>query len=61
MATKMTSGAKTGLIIGGILLLFVLWLISAYNKLVKEEERTTQAWAQVENAYQRRADLIHSD
>ena len=58
MATKMTSGAKTGLIIGGILLLFVLWLISAYNKLVKEEERTTQAWAQVENAYQRRADLI---
>ncbi|MBO7465967.1 MAG: LemA family protein [Bacteroidales bacterium] len=54
----MTSGAKTGLIIGGILLLFVLWLISAYNKLVKEEERTTQAWAQVENAYQRRADLI---
>ena len=58
MATKITSGAKTGLIIGGILLLFVLWLISAYNKLVKEEERTTQAWAQVENAYQRRADLI---
>ena len=58
MATKMTSGAKTGLIIGGILLLFVLWLISAYNKLVKEEEKTTQAWAQVENAYQRRADLI---
>ena len=58
MATKMTSGTKTGLIIGGILLLFVLWLISAYNKLVKEEERTTQAWAQVENAYQRRADLI---
>ncbi|MBQ6666723.1 MAG: LemA family protein [Bacteroidales bacterium] len=54
----MTSGTKTGLIIGGILLLFVLWLISAYNKLVKEEERTTQAWAQVENAYQRRADLI---
>ena len=58
MATKMTSGAKTGLIIGGILLLFVLWLISAYNKLVQEEERTTQAWAKVENAYQRRADLI---
>ena len=58
MATKMTSGTKTGLIIGGILLLFVLWLISAYNQLVKEEERTTQAWAQVENAYQRRADLI---
>ena len=42
MATKMTSGAKTGLIIGGILLLFVLWLISAYNKLVKEEEKMSK-------------------
>lgn len=58
MATKMTSGAKTGLIIGGIVLLAIIWFASNYNKLVKEEEKTTQAWAQVENVYQRRADLI---
>ena len=58
MATKMTSGAKIGLIIGAILLLFILWLASAYNNLVKTDENATQAWAQVENAYQRRADLI---
>ena len=58
MAKNLSSGAKTGLIVGGILLLVVLWFVSNYNKLVREEEKTTQAWAQVENAYQRRADLI---
>jgi len=58
MAKNLSSGAKTGLIVGGILLLVILWFVSNYNKLVREEEKTTQAWAQVENAYQRRADLI---
>jgi LemA protein len=29
-----------------------------YNKLVTSEEGVTSAWAQVENVYQRRADLI---
>lgn len=58
MAKNLSSGAKTGLIVGGILLLVALWFVSNYNKLVREEEKTTQAWAQVENAYQRRADLI---
>jgi LemA protein len=29
-----------------------------YNKLVTQDEAINQAWAQVENAYQRRADLI---
>lgn len=30
----------------------------SYNKMVKYEESTLSAWAQVENVYQRRADLI---
>lgn len=30
----------------------------AYNNMVAKEETTTGAWAQVENVYQRRADLI---
>lgn len=29
-----------------------------YNSLVEEEQKVDQAWAQVENQYQRRADLI---
>ncbi|HWA05436.1 MAG TPA: LemA family protein [Ignavibacteria bacterium] len=29
-----------------------------YNSLVEQDERVNQAWAQVENQYQRRADLI---
>ena len=36
----------------------VLWGISIYNKMVQAEETVSQAWGKVENAYQRRADLI---
>jgi LemA protein len=43
-------------------LLFILILISfsgcGYNSLVENDELVSQAWAQVENQYQRRADLI---
>lgn len=33
---------------------------SSYNKMVSEEENVAGKWAQVENAYQRRSDLIPS-
>lgn len=55
---NLSSGLKALLIIGGIVVVLVLWTVSVYNKLVKEEETVTQAWAQVENVYQRRMDLI---
>jgi LemA protein len=46
----------------GIVILFVIILFGAggcsYNGLVKERENVNSAWAQVENVYQRRADLI---
>jgi len=38
--------------------LTVLVGVGGYNRLVGLEEGTSEAWAQVENAYQRRADLI---
>ncbi len=38
--------------------LLVFWGIGIYNGLVQGEERVTEAWAQVETTYQRRADLI---
>ncbi|HXV63924.1 MAG TPA: LemA family protein [Vicinamibacteria bacterium] len=35
-----------------------MWGVTVYNGLVDQDERVDAAWAQVENAYQRRADLI---
>ena len=57
---------KKGMIVGcsiagGILLIvaiLVIWGINAYNNLVTLNETVNQSWSQVENQYQRRADLI---
>ena len=35
-----------------------MWLISSYNGMVKMDEDVSTAWSNVENQYQRRADLI---
>ena len=42
----------------GVVALLVFFGISINNNLVSEEEQVNAAWAQVENQYQRRADLI---
>jgi len=42
----------------GLLLLLGAWFISVNNSLVSLNERTQEKWSQVENVYQRRADLI---
>ena len=42
----------------GIAVLLALYGISVNNSLVEKEESVNQAWAQVENQYQRRTDLI---
>ncbi|HEY4784911.1 MAG TPA: LemA family protein [Bacteroidales bacterium] len=56
---------KTFIIIGVIvlvILIFIVWPISSgirsYNKMVNMDEGVKSAWAQVENVYQRRLDLI---
>jgi LemA protein len=52
---------KTIIIIGVILLvgLFLIWpMISSYNKLVSMNQQVKASWAQVENVYQRRLNLI---
>lgn len=53
---------KKLLIILGVILLVVIIFYSffagKYNEMVSREERVTSQWAQVENVYQRRADLI---
>jgi len=45
-------------IIGAIILIVLLWYISTYNSLVKQNEAVNGQWAQVETQYQRRVDLI---
>lgn len=48
----------TGYIVGGILVVLGIFLIVTYNGLVKKEEKVKNQWAEVQNAYQRRMDLI---
>jgi len=49
-------------IIVGVIILFVIiiisWSTGIYNGLVTREEGVNSQWSQVENVYQRRADLI---
>ena len=48
-----------GLIVLGVIALALFgWVKNGYNGLVKQQESVETAWAQVENQYQRRADLI---
>lgn len=46
------------LVVVGIVLVLVMIGTGRYNELVTHEEGVTGAWSQVENVYQRRADLI---
>lgn len=41
-----------------VALIFGVWAIGQYNNLVTSREAVNTAWAQVENVYQRRMDLI---
>jgi len=58
----MSKGSKIALGVVGALLLVVLicgsWLAGTYNSLIRLDQATQAQWAQVENVYQRRTDLI---
>ena len=41
-----------------LIILCCLWAKGAYNGMVSNQEAATKAWANVQSAYQRRADLI---
>ena len=43
------------LLIGGCT---IRWYFKVYNTMIEKEETVNQAWAQVQNQYQRRLDLI---
>jgi LemA protein len=56
------SAGKILLIILGAVVAFIgliaLWGVGSYNGLVSGKQAVNQQWAQVQNVYQRRADLI---
>ena len=55
-------GCMIGLVLLGLLIAVAfglfMWAKSAYNNMVKADEEIKTAWANVQNQYQRRLDLI---
>lgn len=54
----MKKGLIAIIVIGVILLGSIIWMKNVYNRMVVSDEYVQASWAQVENVYQRRADLI---
>jgi LemA protein len=49
-------GCLAVLVLGAVIALFGIW--GVYNDIVSKEQDVVTKWAQVENVYQRRADLV---
>ncbi len=53
---------RTGLIVVAVIVLIVIggigWAVGINNQLVGQEQVVNEKWAQVQNVYQRRADLV---
>ena len=46
------------IVVLSVLAIAVIWGVNRYNAIITAEEDVNTAWSQVENQYQRRADLI---
>ena len=46
------------IVVLGVLAIVIIWGVGRYNAIITAEENVNTAWSQVENQYQRRADLI---
>lgn len=54
----MSTATKILLGFVGLCVLLVIWAVSSYNHLISLQQATDAQWAQVQNVYQRRADLV---
>ena len=54
----MKKGLMTLIVVAAVLLGGFVWVKNVYNQVVVSDEYIQSTWAQVENVYQRRADLI---
>ena len=57
-APKSRRGLAITIIVVAVVLLLVFWGVGQYNSMVVLDEQVNTSWSQVENQYQRRADLI---
>ena len=55
---KLSKGWIVLIVAVGLILLLIVWATGINNNLVTKEEGVNTAWANVENVYQRRLDLI---
>jgi LemA protein len=55
---KMSKGWIILLVVVGLFVVMGMSISGSYNGMVSADESVTNSWAQVENVYQRRADLI---
>ena len=58
MKNKMSTGKIVGISIAVVVVILILWIAGSYNGLVRADEGVNEKWANVQTAYQRRADLI---
>ncbi len=54
----MNNKRYSGYIAGAVVILLGIYLMVTYNSLVKKEEKVKLQWNEVQNAYQRRIDLV---
>ena len=54
----MSSATKILLVLLGLAVVFGIYCVSSYNGLVRLQQATDAQWAQVQNVYQRRTDLV---
>ncbi|MHB8876498.1 MAG: LemA family protein [Myxococcaceae bacterium] len=57
-ARGMGTGVVVALALAGLFVLVAVWFGGTYNTLVRLDQGVKAQWAQVENAYQRRLDLV---
>jgi LemA protein len=55
---KLSGGWIALMVIGAVFVITLLWGVRTNNRMITAEEGVNGAWAQVENVYQRRMDLI---
>lgn len=55
---KLSKGWIILIVVVAIVIILVGWGTGIYNKMVAQDENVGKAWANVENVYQRRSDLI---
>ena len=55
---KLSTGMIVLIAVGAVILITLFWIIGSYNGLVRADEGVNEKWANVQTAYQRRADLI---